>query len=239
MIQVKVKGKHVLLSLVCLVLGFIVTFSYQFTKEEAAQGKVTDRQWKKEFDIRNQLIKQNEKNRELQQELLAKQEKVQKIEEDLANKEQEQIYFNLVEDVEKYRMFIGEIKVKGPGVAVTLQDASYVPTDVADANNYIVHESHLFKVITELYISGAQAVSVNGKRLTHNSYLFCNGPVVTIDGDQYPAPFVIEAIGDPDVLMPALYIKNGVNDQLVQDNIEVKIEKKVEIVMDPILQAKD
>jgi uncharacterized protein YlxW (UPF0749 family) len=213
----------------------MISFSYQFTKQETSNGRLTDRQWSKENEIRTLLIEQKERNRELQEELSTKQEAVRKIEEELAMKEQEQIYFNLVEDVEKYRMFIGEVKVKGPGVKVTLEDASYVPSG-EDVNNYLVHESHLFKVINELYISGAQAVSVNGKRLTHKSYLYCNGPVVTVDGNQYPAPFIISAIGNPDVLIPALNINGGVNEQLVQDNIVVTIEK-AEITMDPLLQT--
>ncbi|MFC4320269.1 DUF881 domain-containing protein [Litchfieldia salsa] len=231
----RLKGRHVILSLVCIVLGFMISFSYQFTKKETPDGRLTDRQWSKENEIRTLLIEQKERNRELQEELSSQQEIVREIEEELAMKEKEQIYFNLVEDVEKYRMFIGEIKVKGPGVSVTLEDASYVPSG-EDVNNYLVHESHLFKVINELFISGAQAVSVNGKRLTHNSYLYCNGPVVTVDGNQYPAPFIISAIGNPDVLIPALNINGGVNEQLVQDNIVVTIEK-AEITMDPLLQT--
>lgn len=230
----KVKGKHVILSFVCLVLGFMISFSYQFTKVQLANHKVTDQQWKQENIIRNQLNEQNEKNLALQQVLVEKQRKIRKIEEELANKEQEQIYYNLVEDVEKYRMITGEIKVKGPGTTVTLEDASYVPSG-QDVNNYLVHENHLFKVINELYVSGAQAVSVNGKRLSHNSYVFCNGPVVTIDGSPFPAPFVISAIGDPNVLIPALNINGGIVDQLLQDNIVVKVENKAEITMEPLL----
>jgi len=233
--RLRVKGRHVVLSFVCLVLGFIISFSYQYAKEEAEQGRITDRQWNREFEIRDHLNRQKERNLELQQDLYEKQEQIREIEEDLANKEKEQIYFNLVEDVEKLRMYTGEVKVKGPGVKVTLEDASYAPSG-EDVNNYLVHESHLFKVINELLISGAQAISVNGRRLTHNTYLYCDGPVITIDGTQYPAPFTISAIGDPEVLIPALNINGGINDQLVQDNIVVTIER-AEVVMEPILKA--
>ncbi|MDF0725274.1 DUF881 domain-containing protein [Cytobacillus sp. S13-E01] len=234
----KVKGKHVILSFVCLVLGFMISFSYQFTKTEVAKGKPTERQWTKEFEYRNQIIEQEEKNRLLQQELYEKQENVREIEEELAKGEQEKIYFNLVEDVENLRMYVGEVKVKGQGLQVTLEDASYSPSG-EDVNDYIVHEGHLFKVINELYISGAQAVSVNGKRLSRDSYIYCDGPVVTVDGNQFPAPFVISAIGNPEVLIPALNINGGVIDQLLADNIVVKTEKKSEIVMDPLLQTNE
>jgi uncharacterized protein YlxW (UPF0749 family) len=234
----KVKGKHVVLSFVCLVLGFMISFSYQFTKEQLESSQVTEQQWNEETKIRTELNEQNEKNNELQLKLIEKQNQIQAIEEELAKEEQEQIYYNLVEEVEKYRMVVGEIGVKGPGVSVTLEDSSYVPSG-QDVNNYLVHESHLFKVINELYVSGAQAVSVNGKRLSHDSYIYCNGPVVVVDGKPYPAPFVITAIGDPDVLIPALNMNGGITDQLIQDNIVVKIENKTQIQMDPLLQANE
>ncbi|MFS0823699.1 DUF881 domain-containing protein [Bacillus sp. 1P02SD] len=233
----KVKGKHVILSFVCLVLGFMISFSYQFTKEQLESNQVTEQQWNEEAKIRTELNEQNEKNNELQLKLKEKQNQIQAIEEELAKEEQEQIYFNLVEEVEKYRMVVGEISVKGPGVVVTLEDASYVPSG-QDVNNYLVHESHLFKVINELYVSGAQAVSINGKRLQSNSYIYCNGPVVVVDGAPFPAPFVISAIGDPDVLVPALNMNGGITDQLIQDNIVVKIENKAQIEMDPLINAK-
>jgi uncharacterized protein YlxW (UPF0749 family) len=228
----KVKGKHVILSFVCIVLGFMISFSYQFTKTEKAESTITDRQWEKEYEYRNILIGQEEKNRKLQQELFEKQEKVRQTEEGLAN--QEQVLFNLVEDVEKLRMYVGEVRVQGKGIQVSLEDASYIPTE-ANVNNYIVHEGHINKVISELLISGANAIAINGQRIFHNSYILCIGPVISVDGNQYPAPFTISAIGDPNVLNAALNISGGVVDQLVSENINVKVEKKQLLTMEAVL----
>lgn len=230
--QVKVKGKHVILSLVLLVLGFMIAFSYQRTQSENNQTKVSDKQWQRNLDLRNQLIEQEELNRELQQELIKKQQQVLKIEKELSS--EAQVFFNLAEDTEKYRMFLGKVKVKGKGLEVTLSDGDYDPKE-ENINNYIVHEQHVFKVINELYISGASAIAINGQRLSANSYIVCNGPVITVDGTQQPAPFVISAIGDPDVLNAALNLTGGIKDQLVNDNIVVKIEKKETVELEPIL----
>ena len=41
----------------------------------------------------------------------------------------------------------------------------------------------------------------------------------------FPAPFVIEAIGDMDVLHASLYLKGGVIDRLIRDNIVVTTEQ--------------
>ncbi|MEK3809035.1 MULTISPECIES: DUF881 domain-containing protein [unclassified Metabacillus] len=229
------RGRYVILSLIMLVLGFLVAFSYQLTKEKQPENGISSEQWDKEYETRQLLIKQEERNAELQKQLSDTQEKVRKIEEDLKN--EKQLYFNLVEDAEKYRMYVGELGVKGEGIEVTLEDSSYIP-EGENVNNYIVHEGHIFKVINELLISGASAVAINGQRLSHDSYIYCNGPVVTVDGNQFPAPFVISAIGDPAVLDQALNIAGGVVEQVAYDNIVITLEKKDEIKMNPLLQEK-
>ena len=85
------------------------------------------------------------------------------------------------------------------------------------------------RVVNELRISGAQGLAINGQRITSNSYIKCTGPVITVDGRTFPAPFVIEAIGDADVLSSSLYLKGGVIDGLIRDNIVVTTEQSKEI----------
>ncbi|MEH7106855.1 MULTISPECIES: DUF881 domain-containing protein [Bacillaceae] len=228
----KVKGNHVILSLVCLVLGFILAFSYHLTQTQNQKPKMSDKQYEKTLALRDQLIAQEEKNRELQKELKQKQDKVQDNEKDLAK--EAQVFQNMAEDAEKYRMFLGKVKVKGKGIKITLSDGAYDPTE-NNVNNYLVHEHHVFKVVNELYISGASAVAINGQRLTSHSYIVCNGPVITVDGVQHPAPFVITAIGDSDVLASSINLTGGVKDQLINDNIVVALEKDNDIVLNPIL----
>jgi uncharacterized protein YlxW (UPF0749 family) len=232
--KIKVKGKHVILSFVCLVLGYMIAFSYSLTqKENQLQHKnLTDKQWEKTLDLRNQLNAEKETNRKLQKDLKQKQDKLLENEKGLSK--EAQVFYNLAEDAEKYRMFLGKVKVKGKGVKITLADGAYDPKE-ENVNNYLVHEMHVFKVVNELYISGAAAVAIDGQRLTSHSYINCNGPVITVDGVQHPAPFLISAIGDPDVLAAAINLSGGVKDQLVNDNIVFTLEKENEIVLNPIL----
>ncbi|PWW27465.1 uncharacterized protein YlxW (UPF0749 family) [Cytobacillus oceanisediminis] len=230
--KMKVKGNHVIFSLVFLVLGYMMAFSYHLTQGENDKSAMTGKQWERDLELRNQLVELEEKNRALQKELNEKQENVLEIEKELS--QEAQVYFNLAEDAEKYRMHLGKVKVKGEGVEVTLADGDYNP-DEENINNYIVHEHHVFKVVNELYISGAAAVSINGQRLSHSSYVVCNGPVIEVDGYQHPAPFVITAIGDADVLSSALNLTGGVKDTLVDENIQFTLEKNDEIIMEPLL----
>ncbi|WP_027408222.1 DUF881 domain-containing protein [Anoxybacteroides tepidamans] len=230
----KIRGNDVILSFVCLVLGFMLSFSYQYTKSQSEKRNITDSQWEKEYEYRKLLIHAQKENRKLKEELMKKQEKVRQMETSLAN--EKKTYVDLVEQAEQLRMYVGKVKVKGKGVEVTLSDASYIPSE-QNATNYIVHEQHVFKVVHELLISGAEAIAINGQRISHRSYIVCNGPVIEVDGTQHSAPFVISAIGDPAVLASALNIAGGVKDQLTNDHIVVKIEQKEEITLDPIFHT--
>ncbi|SCB89040.1 Uncharacterized conserved protein YlxW, UPF0749 family [Fictibacillus enclensis] len=222
-------GKYVFFSIIMLVTGFFLSYSYQTTKKEAGTHE-TSSEWKQEDSLRSAILKTQKTNRELNNELKKIQLQIQNRENKLADQEKKS--FNLVEDLKKLREVTGGIKVKGPGIEVTLSDASYVP-EGENPNNYIVHEEHIRSVIYEMLVSGAEAVAVNGQRISHTSYISCIGPVVSVDGNQYPAPFTITAIGDKTVLEKSLNL--SVVNELVNDGVEVRIAKKDEITMDPYL----
>lgn len=185
-----------------------------------------------EEQYRKELIDQQERNKDLRDELQLKQSEVQEYERSFADGENR--YTEYAAEAEELRRFLGLVPVQGNGLKVTLQDGGYNP-DSVNPNDYIVHESHVFQVINELYISGAQAISINGQRIHGNSYIVCTGPVITVDGVQYPAPFVIEAIGEPEVLTSSMELTGGIMDQLINDNIIVTLDEGQLIEMPALL----
>lgn len=222
----------VLFSLVCLVLGFILAYSYSLSSSKKSSGEViTSKYFEQEERYRDELIRQQERNKELENELVMRQQEVRDVEMSLSGSEEQ--YQSLIKEAEDLRLLLGVIPSTGGGVKVQLEDAEYNPSSV-NPNDYIVHESHVFQVLNELKISGAEALSINGQRIHANSYIKCNGPVITVDGKNFPAPFVIEAIGDSSVLGSSLQLTGGVLDKLVNDNIVVTIEQKSKIQMPPL-----
>ena len=222
----KKKGRHILFSIVFLVLGFMLAFSYKtLGKSKEKLNPVSD-SFLQEEKYREELILQKERNKELSDEIGVKQEGIRSYEESFSDKEN--AHADLVEEAKDLRLLLGVIPAAGSGITITLKDADYDPVE-QNPNDYIVHESHIFKVINELRISGAQGLSINGQRITANSFIKCTGPVITIDGKTFPAPFVIEAIGDSDVLASSLYLKGGVIDSLIRDNIVVTTEQMKEM----------
>lgn len=73
------RGKTVIFSIVMLVLGFLISFSYQYTKQHRADVNRTE-QWKKEYSLKSQLTKQEKANQKLEKELYRLQSKVQETE---------------------------------------------------------------------------------------------------------------------------------------------------------------
>jgi uncharacterized protein YlxW (UPF0749 family) len=225
----KIKGHYALLSLVCLVLGFMIAYSYSVTAKKEQQTE-QNREWDRQYKLRSMLIEQENTNAKLQRKVISLQKQVRDEEKNIANKQEK--LSDTVAEVENLRMYLGKVKVKGQGVEVILADAAKVPAD-KNVNNYLVHDGHIQAVLNELYAAGASAIAINGQRLTSHSYVTCIGPVVNVDGTEHPAPFVITAIGNADVLSKALNIRGGVVDQLVRDNISVKLQTKTDIVLAP------
>ncbi|MGE7917771.1 DUF881 domain-containing protein [Viridibacillus sp. NPDC093762] len=219
---------------VSIALGFLFAYAYNMAKSKGTTMTETNSSdFEKKEQLREGLIAQQERNKELEEEKLILQQKIKDYEQDFSGSKEG--YKDLVKQADDLRLLLGKIPGRGSGVTVTLQDAEYDPKSV-NPNDYIVHESHVFKVLNELKISGAQAIAINGHRLKANSYIKCNGPVITIDDDQFPAPFVIEAVGDPNVLSAGLTLAGGVFDQLIDDNIIVTIDGSKQLVM-PAVQG--
>lgn len=216
----KITRKQFLIFIVCITTGIIIGYSYKLSKDEI---KVNTTYMEQEESYRNDLIVQQERNKELFEELNDLKGKIIQHEKSVASGEEQ--FKQLVEEAELLRSLLGEMPAEGEGIKVTLKDNEYHP-NLTNPNDYIVHESHIFMVINELKISGAEAIAINGQRLKPTSYISCNGPVITIDGKQFPAPFEIEAIGNKKTLVSSLKIAGGIFDQLINDRIVVTIEER-------------
>lgn len=93
--------------------------------------------------------------------------------------------------------------VTGPGMVVRIDDAP-APADGADvdprtdqASAGRVTDRDLQTVVNEVWAAGAEAVSVNGQRLTALSAIRSAGDAVLVDFRPLVPPYRVTAIGDP------------------------------------------
>ncbi len=93
--------------------------------------------------------------------------------------------------------------VRGPGVVVTLDDAPTGPADGSDplrggsVPESRVGDADLQDVVNGLWAAGAEAVAVDGQRLTALSAIRSVGESILIDLRPSSPPYVVEAVGDP------------------------------------------
>ena len=106
----------------------------------------------------------------------------------------------------------GAAGVGGPGVTVTADDAdaSAVPGAKADPAGRIL-DIDLQYLVNGLWAAGAEAVSVNGQRLTSTTSIRGAGQAITVDYRPVARPYVVEAIGDPKTLQ-ARFIESAGDD---------------------------
>ena len=91
--------------------------------------------------------------------------------------------------------------VSGPGVQITLNDAppGRIPVG-ATPNDLVIHQQDIEDTMNALWAGGAEAMTVQGVRITNRTVIRCIGNVILVDGTSFSPPFVIQAIGDPDTL---------------------------------------
>lgn len=99
---------------------------------------------------------------------------------------------------------VGTVAVTGPGVVVTVDDA---PGSGADTRDQVL-DLDLQILVNGLWQSGAEAISVNGHRLSTLTAIRSAGQAITVDYTSLTPPYRVEAIGDPRT-MPATFAQTS------------------------------
>lgn len=95
----------------------------------------------------------------------------------------------------------GAVPVTGPGVKVVVDDA---PGAVGPVEQVL--DEDLQKLVNALWASGAEAISINGQRLSNLSAIRSAGQAITVNFVSLSRPYTVLAIGDPDT-MPARFVE--------------------------------
>lgn len=137
----------------------------------------------------------------------------------------------VVSDLEKYKMAAGVVDAVGPGVVVTIEDP--LPPD-GFADNYMdslimYNYEFLLSLVNRMKDAGAEAISVNGQRITTTTEISLAGDNVNINTVPTAPPYIIKAIGNPDTLESTLTIRFGIIEQMKSYGLRISIEKKAKL----------
>jgi uncharacterized protein YlxW (UPF0749 family) len=118
---------------------------------------------------------------------------------------------------QRLALLAGEVPATGSGLQVTLDDAPSVAGEEApvdprvptDAENGRVLDRDLQVAVNGLWAAGAEAVSINGRRLTMLSAIRSAGKAILVDFRPLVPPYVISAVGDPKSLQSQFVADNA------------------------------
>lgn len=104
--------------------------------------------------------------------------------------------------LQRLAMLTGSVPVEGPGVRVVLNDAAdtsapragRVPTGVEQGR---ILDYDLQRLVNGLWAAGAEAVAVDGQRLTALSAIRAAGDAILVDYRPLRPPYTVTAVGDP------------------------------------------
>jgi uncharacterized protein YlxW (UPF0749 family) len=98
----------------------------------------------------------------------------------------------LQDRLERLGLATGADPAQGPGVRVRADDGPASAGEDAE-----VLDVDLQKLVNGLWLSGAEAVAVNGERLTALSAIRLAGANITVNYERISPPYTVTAIGDP------------------------------------------
>lgn len=127
--------------------------------------------------------------------------------------------------IEELKFYNGFTDVRGPGIMLRVSDST-IEDESLDIMERIIHDVDVTVLLNDLKAAGAEAIDVNGKRIINISEVVCAGPVLQINGEAVPAPFVIRAIGDMESLYSSI-TEEGTYAYNLKNNYGMEVEAKM------------
>ena len=110
-------------------------------------------------------------------------------------------------EISQLEVATGTEAVEGPGADVTLDNAKNATNDANSLGT--IYDRDIQAVVDALFADGAEAIAVNGQRLTTRTAIREAGDAILVDYRPLAPPYVIAAIGPPDLADTFLASQTG------------------------------
>lgn len=140
----------------------------------------------------------------------------------------------LEEQIRRLDPVVGAVPVTGPGLVIMVDDSPAAGTDRRDQ----VLDVDLQVLANGLWQAGAEAVAINGHRLSSLTAIRSAGDAITVDFRSLTRPYRVEAIGDPRTLA-ARFVETAGSawwHELAQNRgmrYEISDDRSLELAADP------
>lgn len=207
--------------LVSLVLGLMVAFQFR-TTNRIEQGIPFDRAQELAIE-KNELEKETEKLNQETHELLNKLNQMKKG--------QDQATKTLKSELARLKLLAGLVPVSGPGIEIVLENPPSEKMPGLSPSIYEVTDMDLLKVTNELWGARAEAIAINGQRITTLSEIRLGGSFININTVRIYPPYHVIAIGPPETLKSTLEIKGGLVEYMQNIGIKISVEKRNQLTI--------
>jgi len=205
------------IGIVCFLLTTVIFIQVKTIN----QTNITELEQMRESELKAEISSTKAKTNEIETKLLETNNKIAEYQEVInKGKEASEILANELQESED---LLGKTAVTGEGIIITLssKDKPITPDDLLELTN-------------ELRDAGAEAISINEKRLVYKSYIvYFNGTqYIKMDGDRILEPYVVKVIGNTTHLESAVAQKKyGYIDTKIAEGKNVTLEKSTEITI--------
>lgn len=131
----------------------------------------------------------------------------------------------LEKEILQNQLASGSVAIMGPGIIVSMPEKTEIPWMV--------------DLVNEFFGIGAEAVSINGIRMTNQTIGFDILPQgkILLNGNILQPPYIFSAIGEPEILSKALLQSGGFIQRYKQFHRSITpiVEKREKIEMEKIL----
>lgn len=208
------KKVYTSLAIICLIFGIMVAAQYKsnrsnptyFSPDRWAEVAIQTQQLKNQHDaLTNEIVSLNYK----------------------LSSTDTSAQVKAIEDMlTKANITSGTIPVTGPGIVVFLEE----PQDPLQGYvNPVINYWYILPIVNELHAAGAEAVSINGERITATSAITQQGSTILINQHPITSPIEIKAIGNAKILESSLNLKGGVMQALLSSGAKAEINGTEEV----------
>lgn len=202
----------VTIGMVCIVL-IAVMFAQFRTIEET---DITGIEAAREEELRTMIASWKTKYEEATEQISETKQKISEYYEKTASLEETKELLD--KELAETNKLVGKTNVVGEGVIITLLDNEEREIEYTD----------LLSLMNELKLAGAEAISINDKRIVNMTDIVEVNGTILINEERVTSPYIVKAIGNQTYLSSALSLKNsgyidkytvlGKTISMVQDN---------------------
>lgn len=233
---------QIFVAVVCALLGFFLTYQFKLLSiknKNAIEGNISSSDMVSEVEnLKKEKAELEKQNKKLFEELT-------NIEENAAKSGT--ISTEMKNQLEKSRMIMGSVDVKGPGVILTITPKSAV---FNTENPDYMTDQELIHIVNLLNYSGAEAISINDIRITPQTGIKFASNYIWVGNNDRVSPkdkITIKVIGDRTMLEGGLNFVGALDygalsrgyDKKISPLDDIEIKKSTQKMSSEYLSIKD